>query len=84
MSQIKDLSLAPSGADKIAWVASYMPILNSIKAEFEKIKASDPYLFADVTVPRVTGKTEGLNTDASGKNQRANDALRAMFGKGNL
>ena len=32
MSQIKDLSLAPSGADKIAWVASYMPILNSIKA----------------------------------------------------
>lgn len=55
-----------------------------IKAEFEKIKASDPYLFADVTVPRVTGKTEGLNPDASGKNQRANDALRAMFGKGNL
>ena len=38
MSQIKDLSLAPSGADKIAWVASYMPILNSIKAEFEKTK----------------------------------------------
>ena len=38
MSQIKDLNLAPSGADKIAWVASYMPILNSIKAEFEKTK----------------------------------------------
>ena len=38
MSQIKDLSLASSGADKIAWVASYMPILNSIKAEFEKTK----------------------------------------------
>ncbi|MBQ9131877.1 MAG: adenosylhomocysteinase [Clostridia bacterium] len=36
MSDIKDVSLAPSGADKIAWVASYMPILNSIKAEFER------------------------------------------------
>ncbi len=38
MSQIKDITLAPSGADKIAWVASYMPILNSIKEEFEKTK----------------------------------------------
>lgn len=38
MSQIKDQALAPSGADKIAWVASYMPILNSIKEEFEKSK----------------------------------------------
>ena len=36
MSQIKDISLAPSGADKIAWVASYMPILNHIKKEFEE------------------------------------------------
>ena len=38
MSQIKDIKLAPSGADKIAWVASYMPILNSVKADFEKNK----------------------------------------------
>ena len=38
MSDIKDIKLAPSGADKIAWVASYMPILNSIKADFEKTK----------------------------------------------
>ena len=38
MSQIKDINLAPSGADKISWVASYMPILNTIKAEFEKTK----------------------------------------------
>ncbi len=36
MSNIKDVNLAPSGADKIAWVQSYMPILNSIKAEFER------------------------------------------------
>ncbi len=38
MSQIKDINLAPSGADKIAWVQSYMPILNSIKEEFERTK----------------------------------------------
>ncbi len=38
MSQIKDINLAPSGADKIAWVASYMPILNSVKEEFERTK----------------------------------------------
>ena len=36
MSDIKDINLAPSGHDKINWVASYMPILNTIKADFEK------------------------------------------------
>ena len=38
MSDIKDISLAPSGRDKIAWVADYMPILNRIRAEFEQTK----------------------------------------------
>ena len=38
MSEIKDIKLAPSGHDKINWVASYMPILNSIKDEFERTK----------------------------------------------
>ncbi len=33
---IHDLNLAPSGRDKIEWVRSYMPILNSIKKEFEE------------------------------------------------
>lgn len=36
MSEIKDFSLAPSGRDKIDWVASYMPVLNIIKARFER------------------------------------------------
>ena len=36
MSDIKDLKLAPSGHDKINWVASYMPILNTIKEDFVK------------------------------------------------
>ena len=38
MSNIKDIHLAPSGKDKIDWVASYMPILNEIRAEFAKTK----------------------------------------------
>ena len=36
MSDIKDASLAPSGRQKIEWVKDYMPILNGIRAEFEK------------------------------------------------
>lgn len=38
MSDIKDISLAPSGRDKINWVASYMPVLNLIRRDFEKSK----------------------------------------------
>lgn len=36
MSDILDISLADSGRKKIDWVASYMPILNSVKSHFEK------------------------------------------------
>ena len=36
MSDIKNINLAPSGYDKINWVASYMPILNTIKEDFIK------------------------------------------------
>ncbi len=36
MSDIKDINLAKSGEDKIKWVESYMPVLNSIKEEFIK------------------------------------------------
>lgn len=35
-TDIKDPTLAPSGKDKIEWVKSYMPILSSIKREFEQ------------------------------------------------
>ncbi len=38
MSEIKDINLYKSGNDKIDWVASYMPVLNLIKADFEKNK----------------------------------------------
>lgn len=36
MSEIKDIRLAPSGKDKINWVASYMPVLNIIREGFER------------------------------------------------
>ncbi len=36
--QIKDITLAPSGRDKIAWVKSYMPVLNRINDEFSRTK----------------------------------------------
>lgn len=38
MSSITDIKLAPSGERKIAWVAGNMPLLNAIKADFEKTK----------------------------------------------
>lgn len=34
MSEIKDLSLYPSGQRKIAWAKQYMPLLNGIEADF--------------------------------------------------
>ena len=38
MSNITDISLAPSGERKIAWVAGNMPLLRAIAAEFEQTK----------------------------------------------
>ncbi|MCM1148818.1 MAG: adenosylhomocysteinase [Butyricicoccus sp.] len=38
MSSITDIRLAPSGERKIAWAAGNMPLLNAIKADFERTK----------------------------------------------
>ncbi|WP_414469059.1 adenosylhomocysteinase [Methanobacterium sp. ACI-7] len=38
MSNVKDMSLAPEGRKKIEWVKRHMPVLEHIKAEFEKEK----------------------------------------------
>ena len=38
MSEIKDVSLAPSGERKIDWVARNMPVLSGIAADFEQEK----------------------------------------------
>ncbi len=37
-SSIKDISLAESGRQKIAWVKSYMPILSGLEDEFKKTR----------------------------------------------
>lgn len=46
-SQIRDLKLAPEGKLKIDWVAAHMPLLNSIKDQFEKDK---PFKGKKVTI----------------------------------
>ena len=38
MSDVKDMSLAPSGWDKINWVRSYMPVLSIINEQFTREK----------------------------------------------
>ena len=38
MSEIRDITLAPSGERKIQWVERNMPLLRGIKADFEKNK----------------------------------------------
>lgn len=38
MSEVKDISLAPSGERKIAWVSRNMPLLNGIAKDFEQAK----------------------------------------------
>lgn len=41
MSNIKDIALAGAGEKKIEWVASYMPILNEIRRDFERTRPFD-------------------------------------------
>ena len=38
MSEIRDISLAPSGEKKIQWVERNMPLLRGIRADFEKTR----------------------------------------------
>ncbi len=37
-SMVRDMSLAPEGHRRIDWVKEHMPVLNEIRAEFEKTK----------------------------------------------
>lgn len=60
MSDILDVTLAPSGEDKINWVESYMPVLRNIKKEFEKTK---PFLNKKITMSiHLEAKTAYLAT----------------------
>ena len=47
MTKIANPALAPSGEDKIQWVASYMPLLNSIKDDFQRHK---PFTGLDIAI----------------------------------
>ena len=38
MSEVKDMSLAPQGEQKIVWAKTHMPVLRSIEKEFSKTK----------------------------------------------
>ena len=38
MSEIRDITLAPSGEKKIAWVKQFMPLLRGIEQEFAEKK----------------------------------------------
>ena len=46
MSDIRDKKLAPSGEEKIQWVASYMPLLNKIRQEFMATRPLEGYRIA--------------------------------------
>lgn len=46
-SQIRDINLAPQGKLKIDWVAAHMPLLNSVKGQFEKDK---PFAGKKITI----------------------------------
>ena len=37
-SIIRDIALAPSGHDKIAWVKNFMPVMNAVDKEFSQTK----------------------------------------------
>ena len=39
--EVRDLSLAPSGHEKIAWVRSHMPLLYGLEEEFKKTRPSE-------------------------------------------
>ena len=64
MSDITNLSLAPSGQAKIEWVRSYMPILNLIRKEFEK---TQPF----------AGKTIAMSIHLEAKTAYLGHVLRA-------
>ena len=75
MSEIKDITTAQSGHDKINWVASYMPVLNLIKKDFEARKplagckiSMSIHLEAKTAYLAKTLKAGGANVSVTGCN----------------
>lgn len=54
-----------------------------ISAALETVKKENGYLFGpEKPLPRVVSSTSGINPDAQTKNDKANEALRSLFGYG--
>ena len=54
-----------------------------IEKALTELKKDNDYLFqAQKTIPRVVSVTGGINNEAQTTNERANEALRSLFGKG--
>ena len=91
MYEIKDINLAKSGCDKIDWVKSYMPILNSIYKEFEVTKpfagkkiAMSIHLEAKTAYLGMVLRAGGANVYMTGCNPLStqDDVAAAMASKG--
>ena len=53
-----------------------------IKTALENLKKDNDYLFQNAKVLKVVSVTPGIDNEAQTKKEQANEALRALFGKG--
>ena len=90
-TSIKEAIRKASGRNEKAIMALLdMDVLKASKnqaADIEKaltdLKKDNDYLFqTSKTVPRVVSVTGGINNETQTTNERANEALRSLFGKG--
>jgi adenosylhomocysteinase len=90
-SQIRDISLAPSGHDKINWVKEFMPVLNILN---EELSATKPLLGKNIVVTMhleaktaylgLVLKNAGANVTMTGSNPLStqDDVAAALVEKG--
>ncbi len=90
-SIIKDLSLAPSGYNKLEWVSNHMPVLNILKKEFEQnIPLKDKTVVCCLHLEAKTGyllqtlKAAGANVIACASNPLStqDDVVAALVDSG--
>ncbi|HEY8391377.1 MAG TPA: adenosylhomocysteinase [Capillibacterium sp.] len=89
--QIRDLSLAPAGAQKIAWVSKHMPILNRIREKYVPVQplagrrvAVSVHLEAKTAYLALTLKALGADLAVTGSNPLStqDDVAAALVSKG--
>lgn len=90
-SMIRDIKLAPSGHDKIAWVKNFMPVLRSIDEEYSKTKpfagkkvVITMHLEAKTAYLALVFKNAGAEVIATGSNPLStqNDVVAALVEDG--